>query len=412
MSNIPAQKAGRIYAFDWLRIIACAVVVLIHCLHMFGELYHAREGLKLNDDGAYTVSFVSYWCMDLFFLLAGASTWLALRKKTARQFLKERFRRLLLPLVIGFIILVPCQAYFELVSNGQYSGTLGEFYPFFLGNILINGQLSWIVTNIHHLWFLAYLFVFSLVALPLCLYLRGPRGMVWIERLAVCCERPGGFLLPVLPIVGVQLGLRALFPVYCGLADALCWLLFYITGYILFASPRLRQSLHQQGRSALELACAGLALTFALGSTGLLHAWMTTPDYSIACLLFQILFTLTLWSSVLATLAASEKYLNKNHAFLAYGSAASFSWYLLHFPIVIIAAYCLLPLHLPALTTYILLGTSALASTFILTHLYLNANGALGQLSSAITHWLKPQPASLINRTAPLERVATGRLGL
>lgn len=415
MNSVYAQKAGRIYAFDWLRIMACAVVVLIHCLHMFGELYSAREALRLNDDGMYAISFVTYWCMDVFFLLAGASTWLALRKKTARQFLTERFQRLLLPLVIGFILLVPCQAYFELVSNGRYSGTLMEFYPYFLGNILFKGQFSWIIANIHHLWFLAYLFVFSLVALPLCVYLRGTRGMAWVERLAALCERPGGFLLPVLPIVGVELGLRALFPVYCGLADALCWLLFYLSGYILFASPRLRQALHRQGRSALELALAALLVIFTIGSTGILHSWMSAPNYSLACLLFQVLAALALWSCVLATLAAGEKYLNRNTTFLAYGSAASFSWYLLHFPIVIIVAYCLLPRHLPAPAAYGLIVSYSLTLTVLLTHLFLKANGALAQLSvywfTAITAWLKPQSGHFVNSTAPLERVATGRLG-
>lgn len=414
MSDSNSQQAGRIYAFDWLRIIACAVVILIHCVHMFGELYHAQADLRLNDGSAYMISFLTYWCMDLFFLVAGASTWLALRKKTTRQFIKERFQRLLMPLLIGFVLLVPLQAYFEHVSNGQYTGTLLEYYPFLLGNILFNGQLSWIVANIHHLWFLAYLFVFSLVALPLCLYLRSEKGLAWIDRLATLCEQPGGLLVPVLPIMVVQLSLRAAFPVYCGLADALCWLLFYLEGYILFASPRLRGALQRQGKLALELAIAGLMLILILGKMGLLHRWMYTPDYSVDCLLFQILASLTLWSCLLATLSAGDKYLNRNSAFLAYGSAASFWWYMLHFPIVIIVAYCVLPLHLYAPATFLLMATSSFASTFILTELWRKTDARLAQFTTRLhtigAHWLARPNTPLTTSTMPLERAMSGRL--
>src|SRR5436190_16662809 len=179
-----AHSSGRIYFFDWLRIVACAVVVLIHCVQMFGELYKMRGavGLEAAGDGpVYLLSFIIQLTMALFFLLAGASTWLALRRKTARQFTQERFRRLIVPLGLALLLMMPLQAYFEVVSNGQFSGSLVEFYPYFLGNILFNGNLYWIVANIHHLWFLLYLFVFSLIALPLCLYLRSEAGSIWIE---------------------------------------------------------------------------------------------------------------------------------------------------------------------------------------------------------------------------------------
>ena len=414
MRNSSRQQAGRIYAFDWLRIIVCAIVILIHCIHMFGELYNGREGLKLNDGGAYAVSFTTYWCMDLFFLLAGASAWLALRKKTARQFIKERFRRLLLPLILGFILLVPLQTYFEQVSNGQYSGTLGQFYPFLLGSILFDGKLSWIINDIHHLWFLAYLFVFSLVALPLCLFLSSEQGLVWIEHLATICERPGGLLLPLLPIIVVQLGLRALFPVYCSVADALCWLIFYIEGYILFASPRFRQTLQGQGKLALVIALAGLLFFLVSERMGLLRVWMYTPDYSIGCLLFQIVASLTLWSCLLLTLTVGNKYLNKNAAFLKYGSPASFWWYLFHFPIVIIVAYCLLPLHLYAPLTYLLIVASSFAITFVCTDIWQRTNVTLGQLHHQrhfmLARWLEQQHAAISGHTPPIERAITGRL--
>ena len=413
MHKQSTQATERVYSFDWLRIIACAIVILIHCIHMFGELYQAKASLNLSTGGAYAVSFATYWCMDLFFLVAGASTWLALRKKTARQFIHERFKRLLWPLVIGFILLVPFQAYFEQISNGTYRGTLGDFYPFLLGSILFQGKISWIFANVHHLWFLSYLFVFSLIALPLCLYLRGPQGRAWIEHLARFSEQPGGILLPILPVLVIQLALRGLFPAYCSIADALCWLCFYIDGYILFASPRLSHNLQQQGKQAWAMALSGLLFFIFLDRVGLLHTYMYTPDYSFGCLLFQSVVCFTLWACLLITLNLGHTYLNKNAPFLKYGSTTSFWWYMLHFPIVILIAYGILPLHLSAPITYSIMVVCAFTITFICADLWQRAHAALTQYINQnrvlLVHWFEHQRINSM-RASTLERVSTGSL--
>jgi peptidoglycan/LPS O-acetylase OafA/YrhL len=365
------QRAERIHAFDWLRVITCGVVILIHTVHMFGELYRTPSNISFSlDDGpAYGISFLTQWCMALFFLLAGASTWLALRHKTPWQFIQERISRLLLPLVIGFVLLVPLQTYFELVSNEQYSGTLISFYPYFLGGILFGGKLHWIVSSIHHLWFLAYLFGYSLLTLPLCLFLRSEVGQRWIAKLTRVCEHPCGLLLLALPVILLQVTLRALFPIYCSLTDALCWMLFYIYGYILLASPQLRQALHEQVKIAAGLSVASIIGFLLVWSLGPLHQWMYTPDYSYGCLFFQILFSLALWSFTILTLAISSKYLNRTGPMLAYSSTASFSWYLIHFPIVIIIAYMVIPLQFNVLIAFFLIGGGAFMLTLILSDL-------------------------------------------
>jgi glucan biosynthesis protein C len=49
----------------------------------------------------------------LFFLLAGASAWFALSSRTSNQFIGERFKRLLIPFIVAFVLLSPIQAYFN-----------------------------------------------------------------------------------------------------------------------------------------------------------------------------------------------------------------------------------------------------------------------------------------------------------
>jgi peptidoglycan/LPS O-acetylase OafA/YrhL len=387
-------QSARISYFDWLRTLAFIFVVLIHCVQMFAELYQplATIGVKsINDGATYGLSFVTQWAMALFFVLAGASTWQALRRRTARQFLRERFQRLLVPLIIGCVLLMPLQAYFEMSSNQHYSGSLIAFYPFFLGQIVLNGRLNWIILSIHHLWFLAYLFGFSLIALPLCLYLRRATGRAWMERLARIYEQPGCLLLLALPLITIQVALHAAFPVYCSLADATDWLLCYLCGYILFANPRFRFALRQQGIIALSTGCAGFLIMLLLWHEGALHSWLYAPDYSSGCLFFQALNSLTLWSWLIAVLAIGDMTLNKTCPFLRYSSAASFQWYIVHFPVVIMTAYYLLPLRLNPLATFLMMAGSSLTITYILSDLLLlKARGTrtlLHALQTPVAHY-------------------------
>ncbi|WP_287128656.1 AAA family ATPase [Candidatus Cyanaurora vandensis] len=57
------------------------------------------------------VLFLDQWFMMLFFLLSGAGTWYALGSRTAGQYVTERLQRLLVPLVVGCLVVVPPLVY-------------------------------------------------------------------------------------------------------------------------------------------------------------------------------------------------------------------------------------------------------------------------------------------------------------
>ncbi len=62
------------------------------------------------------------------------------------------------------------------------------------------------------MWFLGFLFCYSLLALPLFVWLKGEAGRRAVSRLARLCERRGAILLFILPIAAVRLGLHPFFP--------------------------------------------------------------------------------------------------------------------------------------------------------------------------------------------------------
>ena len=57
----------------------------------------------------------------LFFLLAGASTYYALHKRSGTEYLRERLKRLFLPLIFGTLVLIPPLSYLGLLNHSDYS---------------------------------------------------------------------------------------------------------------------------------------------------------------------------------------------------------------------------------------------------------------------------------------------------
>jgi glucans biosynthesis protein C len=138
-------------------------------------------------------------------LLAGGSERLLWAPvKNGGQFLAERFIRLVIPFVVGFIFLSPLLAYFEGLNHLTYRGSLLQMYPTFFARIQFMWSSQWLGRYGYHLWFLAFLFFFCLLALPLFLYLKRDPGQRWLMWIVGLCERPGGSLLFVVPIFLIQ----------------------------------------------------------------------------------------------------------------------------------------------------------------------------------------------------------------
>jgi hypothetical protein len=167
------------------------LVFLYHCSRPFNALenWHVKNNVvSLGFDVPLIV--FGIWMMPLFFVLSGISTYYSLRSRGAVEFLRSRFLRLAVPLIgLGWFVLSPPQVYIERVTAAQYhsvpfSGTFLQFIPeYFRGLYGMGGSFA--LTGMH-LWYLAWLFVFSCVALPLFVWLNGRAGRS--DRASFCCR--------------------------------------------------------------------------------------------------------------------------------------------------------------------------------------------------------------------------------
>lgn len=264
-----SQTPTRLHYLDWLRVIAILGVWAYHSARPF----MLQDWLINNTQKSPVITFIfliflGSMGMPLFFLMAGAASMFALRWRTGKQFIAERIKRLLIPFVIGCILLSPVQFYLEWVHKGWYHGSFLPFIP-----LLISDRLHLLASKFSpsifeslgsHLWFLGYLFTFSLIALPLFLWLKSESGQKVITRLAMLSEKSGGLLLFIIPIAVIRMSLQPFFPDYTDWADYSYMLVFFVIGYLLYADQRLVQAIRRDWYYALSIGLIS-TLTMLVG---------------------------------------------------------------------------------------------------------------------------------------------------
>jgi glucan biosynthesis protein C len=282
---------ARRHDLDWLRVVAVLAVFVFHAAHPFDLFdWHVKNPQRSLAVTLALGPFVP-WGMGLLFLLAGASSRLALRSRTARQYLRERWRRLAIPLLAGSALLSPVQACVEAVHKGRWTGSPLAFLPAYwrdLGTSLWHldrgiGPL-WFGKLGYHLWFLGFLFAFSVLGLPVFAYLEDADGRRLVARLAAWSRRRGSALLLAVPITAVHLALRAVFPDEHDWAEFACYFAFFVAGYLVLSDPRLEAAVRRDLPVALALGVAGLAACTPWISR---HGWSdgprTRPTRSTTC---------------------------------------------------------------------------------------------------------------------------------
>lgn len=331
-------------------------------------------------------AFIYQWILPLFFFLSGASAWLALASHEKADYLRRRARRLLIPLAFGILAFTSFQQYLSLKSQAQvqtgrisihsYMATgewpqaarlgFAQFYPRWLWSCASNPGLGLLRVEClaSHLWFLAYLFIYSLVCLPVFGWIGRAWGARWVSRLAGWSQNPLGLLALCLPAAAIQIALRARFPQHENWSDFLLWMFYFILGYLFLSDRRFLESVKKYWKIALYtgLACFALMLV-CLGPLGYAGSWEYNPAFSPGYAVYQAVRSLNCWAWVLFILGAGLRRLNFNSAWLVYGSQAVLPFYILHQVALVTLAYALFGWNAPSLVKYLALAGGALLSS-------------------------------------------------
>jgi glucan biosynthesis protein C len=330
------QAPVRLYYLDWLRVLATLGVFLSHASSVFNGTGFEIANAESSDVILLIQVFFFPWGMALFFLVAGAGSWFALRRRSAGQFTRERTFRVLVPFFTGTILLGPIQLFLSWShrsATGVWDGSFVDFvavrlsYPF----PKILGAIG------YHMWFLGFLFCYSLLALPLFIWFKGETGRRAISRLAGLCERRGAILLFILPLAVVRLGLQPFSPQLQGWAEFFYFGAFFVLGYLLFADERFSRAIRRDWAILLGV---GLVAWLAMTAIGMsLGFELERPPRAFWEFLTWGLFVACGWCWTAFMLFIAMRYLDRDSKALRYGQATLLPFFVVHQPAILAVAY-------------------------------------------------------------------------
>jgi glucans biosynthesis protein C len=335
---------------DWLRAAAVYLLLVYHTAKVFDEapFYHLKNAEQSEALNTFTGA-IHQWHMPLLFVLAGWSATASLDRRGRHGFLRERRQRVLVPLVFGCVAFMPFIKYVELRQAPGFDESFLEFLPTFPTSL---ERFTWA-----HLWFLAYLLVFSLLYMPLFEWLRG-------RDLRVRRVPPWALYAAIVPFAVVQVSLRGRWPGYQNLYDDWAnfayYSLFFIAGFLLTRFPAIEEAVHRERRRAALIGIAALAGMSALSSgnprgdapaAGVSPEWVAFASLSAICGVCL----------VAAILGYGARYLRFTGRSLAYARDSAMPVYVLHQAAIVAAATAVvaLPAGIPVKFALVLAGGTA-----------------------------------------------------
>jgi peptidoglycan/LPS O-acetylase OafA/YrhL len=354
----------RLNWIDWLKVTVVFGAFIFHAAQPFVF----TTWLVNDSDKSVALSLYSgfgyLFGMPLMFLLAGATTWLAADRTGVAGHAALRVRRLMVPLVIGLVVLSPLQVWLATIASGGLADP-GAFLAGYVASLRFYPSPTWFGDYGYHLWFLAFLFVFVLLVLPLIPRLRAARDTGTLTA--------GRFASGRLGLVGLfgvlllpQLLLRPLFPTYRDWADFGLWLVYFGIGVTAMADRELLAAIVGRRRSLvwlLPLVAVAFLPIVALGTPlELEHA----PGFGLAGLAYVAWRTALGFVMVMALVGLASTLLTARPRGLPWAARIALPFYVLHHPVVVLVAALVVGLGIGMWAKFGLIVSASLAVTTLL----------------------------------------------
>jgi len=353
-----SAASPRRYDLDALRVGAFLLLILYHL-----GMFYVPWGWHVKSDHILPalepwMGALNPWRLSLLFVISGAATRFMAANQTSTGLAAQRSQRLLIPLLFGMLLVVAPQSWAEVVEKNGYAGTFLDFWPRYL---TFDTSFGIIVPTYNHLWFVAYLWVYTVAAI-----LARP---LWPAMDQIAGRALKGLWLLVIP--ALLLGLyratagQAWGETHIVWADAYGHLQYgtaFLLGLTLARIDEAWAYLQRVRTGVAVAAVALLALKIALwGSTVLGPAGETVAAFVREAYA---------WLAICALFGYARRYIRSGSPLLTTLTEAVFPFYIIHQTTIVVAGHFLKPAGLPALaeagiilalTAASCLGTYALA---------------------------------------------------
>lgn len=354
-----ANNTMRRYDIDALRVLAFAVLILYHV----GMYYVADWGWHIKSDSTSEILqnvmiLTNPWRMSLMFFISAVALSLIIKKYDSWLLVKLKTKRIMLPLIFGMFLIVAPQPYFELLDQGLIERGFIAFWLEYIDpttTLLPEkhtplGLLTW-----NHLWFLPYLWVYSL-----CLILISkPLGQFAQSKLLARTPLSVFLLSVITMLIVLRFWLGDKYPTSHDLVSD--WYnhgkygLVFIAGFIFAQQQNWWQLIIKHRRTLLFVAISTYSFAIAeregffpeLSSAFQSSLWVK--------LLFRLNASVNHWFWLLSAVGYAGFWLNKPSKFVNYANKAVLPWYMLHQSLIIVFAWWFKPFALPAALECVLL---------------------------------------------------------
>jgi hypothetical protein len=284
----------------------------------------------------------------MLFMISGAATYFALGFRSAGEYVRERFLRLFIPLIFGLATYVPFTIYIRHNNNlSLQEGYLG----FFRINLAQLDGMNGAFTPAH-LWFILYLFVFSLVGSPIFIWLRSEKGKSATKGLGITMQSPVRLIL-----LGIPLTLTAATGLL-GAMNPLYYFIIFFYGFVFASDIRFQQSINKLRWAALAYGIFEAVINVTIPIE-------RYAEWTWQWMALGLMYEMGRWSLTLATLGLGHRFLNRTSSFLRYASEAAMPFYLLHMTFSVVTGYFVIQLNAPVTVKYPLIVLIATGLTLI-----------------------------------------------
>lgn len=348
----------RRHDLDWLRVLGVLLLVPFHVALIFVfdpfTIMYIRDSVNSRVLAEVT-GFIHMWHMPMLFMISGAATYYALGQRSARDYIRERSLRLFIPLLVGILTYVPLTIYIQ--HSDRLSLPEGYLGFFHVDLNQLDGMKGAFTPA--HLWFILFLFVFSMIGLPLFQWLRAEKGRSGIERLVTALQTPNAIvsLSKSVIVLGIPLTLAAATGIL-GDMNPLYYFLIFFFGFVFASDTRFQKSIDRLTWVALAYGIFETVVNIIFPIRDF-AAW--TPQWVVLGLMYQM----GRWALTLAILGLGHRFLNFTNLVLRYASEVAMPFYLLHMTFSVITGYFVIRFDAPVAVKYPLIVVTATGLTWL-----------------------------------------------
>ncbi len=358
----------RLYYLDWLRVLAFGLLFIFHSWRPFDHLpWHIKNGDQSAIFDLLTM-FTHGWRMYLIFLVSGAGTWLAMRSRKD-EFLIDRVKRLIVPFLFGILIVIPPQRFYEWIMFHNFQGNYIDFLTAYptqqLGANMGASLLLWFGHLGTHLWYLPFLFVMTIVSLPILKKIqKGKISFSWLKRLM---KSPIGVFSLVVPMFVCRLVLKPIFSDYTDWADFFVYIWPFIYGFIFIADQEFIEIIKKKMYLFLSVGIVSsvVFLVFGAGDETMIQAYLN-PKFTLlhTWITFNSVFIAVSW--ILFFLALFANKMNFKHSILLPANISILPIYVLHQSLIIVFGYYVVALEIGLLSKFVLIALTSIPASIVI----------------------------------------------